>query len=185
MGSQRVRHDWVTYTFTLTWKFCIQIPLASKVKFHGGFSVPLLDLQVRKSVVGPRTFLTVKESLWYNCSAVCGSSAWQLYGGANDDLLEEGLCHTLGDPGLLWPESLSPWQATADLCLRKETLTHWKAGLAQVWLHQSLWLCGSKQTVQFSRSVVSNCLWPHGLQHTRLPCSSPTPRPCSNSCTSS
>ena len=24
--------------------------------------------------------------------------------------------------------------------------------------------------------------WPHGLQHTRLPCSSPTPRACSNSC---
>ena len=185
MGSQRVRHDWVTYTFTLTWKFCNQIPLASKVKFHGGFSVPLLDPQVRKSVVGPRTFLTVKESLWYNCSAVCGSSACQLYGGANDDLLEEGLCHTLGNPGLLWPESLSTRQATADLCLHKETLTHSKAGLAQVWLHQSLWLGGSKQTVQFSRSIVSRSLWPHGLQHARLPCSSSTPRPCSNSCTSS
>ena len=25
-------------------------------------------------------------------------------------------------------------------------------------------------------------LWPHGLQHTRLPCPSPTPRACSNSC---
>ena len=35
---------------------------------------------------------------------------------------------------------------------------------------------------QFSRSVVSDSLWPHGLQHTRLPCSSPTPRACSNSC---
>ena len=29
--------------------------------------------------------------------------------------------------------------------------------------------------VQFSRSVVSNSLRPHGLHHTRLPCSSPTP----------
>ena len=28
-------------------------------------------------------------------------------------------------------------------------------------------------------------LWPHGLQHTRLPCPSPTPRACSNSCPSS
>ena len=36
--------------------------------------------------------------------------------------------------------------------------------------------------VQFSPSVVSNCLWPHGLQHARPPCSSPTPRICSNSC---
>ena len=29
-------------------------------------------------------------------------------------------------------------------------------------------------SVQFSRSVVSASLWPHGLQHTRLPCASPT-----------
>ena len=38
---------------------------------------------------------------------------------------------------------------------------------------------------QFSCSVVSNSLWPHGLQHARLPCPSPTPRACSNSCPSS
>ena len=34
---------------------------------------------------------------------------------------------------------------------------------------------------QFSRSVVSN-LWPHGLQHARFPCPSPTPEAYSNSC---
>ena len=37
-------------------------------------------------------------------------------------------------------------------------------------------------SIQFSHSVVSNCLWPHGLHHARLPCPSPTPRACSNSC---
>ena len=37
-------------------------------------------------------------------------------------------------------------------------------------------------SVQSSRLVVSNSLWPHGLQHTRLPCPLPTPRACSNSC---
>ena len=36
-------------------------------------------------------------------------------------------------------------------------------------------------SVQFS-SFVSNSLRPHGLQHSRLPCSSTTPRACSNSC---
>ena len=41
------------------------------------------------------------------------------------------------------------------------------------------------QSVQFSRSVISNCLWPHGQQHNRLPCPSPTPRACSNSFPSS
>ena len=35
---------------------------------------------------------------------------------------------------------------------------------------------------QFSHSVVSYSLWPHGLQHTMFPCPSPTPRACSNSC---
>ena len=30
-------------------------------------------------------------------------------------------------------------------------------------------------------SVVSESLWPHGLQHTRLPCASQTPGACSNS----
>ena len=37
-------------------------------------------------------------------------------------------------------------------------------------------------SVQFSCSVVSDSLWSHGLQHTRPPCSSPTPRVYSNSC---
>ena len=37
-------------------------------------------------------------------------------------------------------------------------------------------------SVQFSHSVVSNSLRPHGLQYTRLPCPSPTPGAYSNSC---
>ena len=37
-------------------------------------------------------------------------------------------------------------------------------------------------SVQFSRSVVSDSLWPHELQHTRPPCPSPTPGVHSNSC---
>ena len=37
-------------------------------------------------------------------------------------------------------------------------------------------------SVQFSRSVVSNSLQPHGLQHTRPPHPFPTPRVYSNSC---
>ena len=40
-------------------------------------------------------------------------------------------------------------------------------------------------SVQFSHSVVSDSLWPHGLQHARIPCPSQTPRACTNSCLSS
>ena len=39
----------------------------------------------------------------------------------------------------------------------------------------------SSGSVQFSCSIVSNSLWPHGLQHTRPPCPLPTPRAYSNS----
>ena len=38
------------------------------------------------------------------------------------------------------------------------------------------------QSVQFSRSIVSNSLWHHGLQHARPPCPSPTPRVYPDSC---
>ena len=40
------------------------------------------------------------------------------------------------------------------------------------------WCC----IFQLSRSVTSDSLWPHRLQHTRTPCPSPTPWACSNSC---
>ena len=43
----------------------------------------------------------------------------------------------------------------------------------------------SNDSVQFSCSVVSDSLQPPGLQHARLPCPSPTPGVCSNSCPSS
>ena len=40
----------------------------------------------------------------------------------------------------------------------------------------------SVSSAQFSCSVVSNPLWPHGLQHARPPCLSPTLRVYSNTC---
>ena len=40
-------------------------------------------------------------------------------------------------------------------------------------------------SIQFSCSVMSDSLQPHGLQRARLPCPSPTPGACSNSCPSS
>ena len=43
-------------------------------------------------------------------------------------------------------------------------------------------LRGRISSVHFSHSVVSDSFWPQGLQHTRLPCPSPTPGAFSNSC---
>ena len=68
---------------------------------------------------------------------------------------------------------------------------------SSLWLGHFCLLTGSHQStngrvrllpfltsVQFSCSLVSNSLWLHGLQHTRLLCPSPTPRAYSNSCLS-
>ena len=41
---------------------------------------------------------------------------------------------------------------------------------------------GNSESVEFSHSVMSDSLRPHGLQHSRHPCPSPTSRACSNSC---
>ena len=62
------------------------------------------------------------------------------------------------------------------IILNTETLV-WSWIMAVGW---SYWWCLS--SVQFSRSVVSNSLWPHELQHARPPCPSPTPRVYANSC---
>ena len=44
------------------------------------------------------------------------------------------------------------------------------------------WITTTNVSVQFSHSVGSNSWQPHGLQHARPPCHSPTPEACSNSC---
>ena len=107
--------------------------------------------------MGPRTFATVPELLWYNCSSVCGSSAWQLCGGAIGDLLPEDLCHTWCLPGLQ-PEPLSLWQATADPCLcRRHSSTHRQVWLSLLWGHCSFLLGPGAHKIL---SVPSNCLFP-------------------------
>ena len=47
-----------------------------------------------------------------------------------------------------------------------------------------IYVCACLILLLFSLSVVSDSLWPHGLQHARLPCPSPSPGACSNSCPS-
>ena len=64
--------------------------------------------------------------------------------------------------------------------------THSLTMLVFWWRVSSRMLLGSSgstcRSVQFNLSVVSNSLRPHGLQHTRPPCPSPTPGVYSNSC---
>ena len=70
--------------------------------------------------------------------------------------------------------------------LREEDFSRWSlSNMDRPCLFYILIAWQVLKSVQFSRSVVSDSLRPHGLQHARPPCPSPTPEACSNSCPSS
>ena len=69
---------------------------------------------------------------------------------------------------------------TVSWCMWLKFVPKWMNKLLHVMDHWSPF-----SSVQFSHSVVSDSLWPHELQHTRLPCLSPTLGVYSNSCPSS
>ena len=81
--------------------------------------------------------------------------------------------NTLCSRLLLWVQSLVTWPNQGESEHFARTFTYW-------WHKSFLSSCSA----QFSHSIMSDSLWPHGLQHTRLPCPSPTSRACSNSCPS-
>ena len=80
-------------------------------------------------------------------------------------------CSLYYSPG--WKVGTQCWEREGSMCSGSGHM---------VWLEDPLHLLSS---VQFSCSVMSDSLQPHGLQHTRLPCPSPTPGAFSNSCPSS
>ena len=65
-------------------------------------------------------------------------------------------------------------------CLASPALAGGSFSTSTTW--EALNMTVQFSSVQFSLSVVSNSLQPHGLQHTRLSCPSPTPGVYSNSC---
>ena len=83
---------------------------------------------------------------------------------------------------LVW----APAQAGCPMAVSQQ----WAAGWQSVSDAEELAVGGSgkarprflQPSVQFSRSVVSDSLWPHGLQHARLPCPISNSRTYSNSC---
>ena len=53
------------------------------------------------------------------------------------------------------------------------------------WIYTYMCIYSLSVCIYMFSSVMSNFLWPHVLQHARLPCPSPVPGACSNSCPSS
>ena len=76
---------------------------------------------------------------------------------------------------------VSRWLVLCQLGLPKAGLSRWSPG-SPFWNFSSSHSSLLPTSVHFSHSVISNSLWPHGLQHTRLPCPSPTPGVYPNSC---
>ena len=84
--------------------------------------------------MGPRTFAILWELLWYNWPPVYGWSAQQLYTGSNGHTLQMNVCHRPYLSGLLQPETLSPWQVTAELCLcRRHSNTQSQIWFSLLW----------------------------------------------------
>ena len=81
-------------------------------------------------------------------------------------------------PTVLWP---SPWKKSLYRWLIDPSTDKYLHLLLIRFLWRTLTNTLSHAILLFSRSVVSDSLRPHGLQHTRLPCSSPSPSVCSNS----
>ena len=69
--------------------------------------------------------------------------------------------------------------------LGKQCKMKWSTKLAEYSRHRCLHIrLHSLTEIESSCSVMSDSLRPHGLQHARLPCASPAPGVCSNSCSS-
>ena len=72
-----------------------------------------------------------------------------------------------------------------DKWMDKEVVVHIHNGRLLRLKKECIWISSNEvdkfSSVQFSRSVVSDCLWTHEPQHARPPCPSPTPRVHSNS----
>ena len=82
--------------------------------------------------------------------------------------------------------SLFLWRAARKFCCRNKWMNYsmWLRRTELRFKDKSVKLCDkrSQLLLLFSGQVMSDSLQPHELQHARLPCPSPSPWVCSNSC---
>ena len=104
-----------------------------------------------------------------------GSRSWK------DQSYSPSLC-------MFWTGNATEWRMPEEMWPRELVLHHpswthfgglrWEGWVPKV----SSTHLNTRSMLLFSHSVVSDSLWPHRLQHTRLPCPSVFPGVCSNSC---
>ena len=124
------------FSQTFLWKFCNQIPLAFKVKFPGGSQYLCWILRLGNLLWALELLQQHEKLLCYDCSPVCGLSAWLICGWSHGDLLQEDFCHLPHLPGLQ-SEPLSLRRVAADLGFHRRP-SHTQR---QVWL-SLLCVCG-------------------------------------------
>ena len=115
----------------------------------------------------------------HNCSnggglVVVEGGSWKAVGWVRELLLQqEDRWAESREHVPIYPVSLCPNNLTGQQECRRN-----------LWNCSPTWRCrlDFTENENESHSVVSNSLWPHGLKHTRLPCPSPTPGACLNSC---
>ena len=75
-----------------------------------------------------------------------------------------------------------PYWSILDTCQDTHGITRFRTYYNEHFIFSSKTLKDNLVLLLFSLSVMSNSLGSHGLQHTKLPCRSPSPGVCSNSC---
>ena len=114
------------------WKFCNQIPLTFKVRFHGNSQALCQMPRLGNLLWDLKHSQQCDNFFGIFFSLVYGSPALWLYIGVNGD--QEDLCHMPCLPGTLLPEPLSSQQATTDPCLcRRPSNTHRHVCLSLLW----------------------------------------------------
>ena len=117
-------------------------------------------------------------SEWLSPSIICSFS---LLSNTPLYLLSAMVClttHLLKD---IWAMCGSHKHSCCEHCWARFSVSMGLTALGQI-PGRRLWQFLIHTHYLFKCSVLSDSLWPHGLQHSRLPCPSPTLRVCSNSC---
>ena len=122
------------------------------------------------------------KAFWLYTAGILGQFYLSLYP-SRDPIQPTFWPHTLPDHPFSFNTSLPKSCFSTQLQrFKKYLLNKWATGCRK-WNLACFPSTGAEtSSVQFRCSVVSDCLWSHGLQHARPPSLSPTPRVYSNSC---
>ena len=128
------------------------------------------DVEAETPILWP---LDVKSWLIWKAPDAGKDWRWVEKGTAEDEIV--GWHHWLNGHGFGWTQGTGDGQGDLASC---SSWGHKELDMTEHlnWTDRT---CNSN--VQFSHSVMSDSLWPHGLQHARPPCPSPTPRAYSKS----